>query len=78
MSFLIGAAGALLFVGIFCTGVVVGWKAHAKYAVQKSDEKATEEELRKIREQDEAFRSLTGYSAEDAYGLVSRTGDDGG
>ena len=70
MQFLIGAAGALLFVGVLVFGVAVGWKAHAKYAVQKTNEKATEEELKKIKEQDEAFRIMNGYSLEDAYGLV--------
>lgn len=76
MQFLIGAAGAILVVGILVFGVAVGWKAHAKYSVQKTNEKATEEELRKIKEQDDAFRRINGYSVEDAYGLTSTEGSE--
>lgn len=77
MQFLIGAVGALAVVGLLCIGVLIGWKGHAKYAVQKTREKATEEELRKIKEQDEAFRHLTGYSVEDAYGYNALPREEG-
>lgn len=76
MQFLIGAAGAILVLGILVFGVAVGWRAHAKYAVQKTNEKATEEELRKIKDQEDAFRFLNGYSVENAYGLVSSEGSE--
>lgn len=78
MQFLIGAAGAFLFIGILVTGVVVGWKAHARYAVQKTTEQATKEELQKIKEHDDAFHAVTGYSVEQAYGLVLNESTDKG
>lgn len=69
MQFVIGAAGAFLFVGVLAAGLIIGWKAHAKYSVQKSNEKVTEDELREMKQKEEAFRAMNGYSVEDAYGM---------
>ena len=62
--------------GLLVIGVAVGWKAHAKYAVQKTREKATDAELKRIKEQDDAFHSLTGYSVEQAYGMLDAKPSD--
>jgi hypothetical protein len=44
--------------------------------VQKTREKATKEELARIKEQDDAFHSLTGYSVEQAYGMLDAKPSD--
>lgn len=75
MSFMIGCLGGLLIVGLFSAGVYAGWRVRGvveeKRTVVEQPEipKADAEELRKLKEGQEAFHQLTNYTAEVAYAV---------
>ena len=86
MAFLYGVLGFTLCLLVFGAGFLVGSRLRTPAAVTKPAEKEPDEaELRRIqREREEleaeqrAFRALTGYSADVAYGLTDfPTGDKG-
>lgn len=75
IEFLCGMLGAVMLLGIFLLGYHVGSKARPETPVVKED--PTDIEMDRIRkerermEQDQAaFRALTNYSADIAYGVV--------
>ena len=74
MAFVIGAVGAVLVMGVFALGVFAGWKAHGRFAHVEPVKSASEQELKELAEQQEAFRQLQNYSAETAYGITGREG----
>lgn len=77
MELLIGLVGALVGVGLFLAGFFVG-KSQAKTWTPVDLTPSSEEEIEKIREERErmiadqqAFRTLMNYGADQAYGLGS-------
>ncbi len=70
MHFAIGFCGALLCLGVFGLGVTVGWNVWR--LTRKASGDASADAL-PAQEQD-AFRRLQNYSAEDAYGLNRQEG----
>lgn len=76
MSFLYGALGTLAVMILFLGGAFAGWKAHDwldKRTQKKTAKELTEDERRKLQEQQEAFHVLQNYSVERAYGMVPET-----
>lgn len=75
MEFLLGFLGAILAVGLFVTGAVLGWRCKERDFArnqQATAEKLTEAEKRRIKEEQEAWTALHNYSVEDAYNLNPR------
>ena len=68
MDVILGALGALLFVAVFGGGVLTGWKAHERFC-RPTAKAPEEEELKRLRAEQEAFRQLTHYNADIAYGV---------
>ena len=67
-----GILGAVLALGLFAGGFVAGWKVNnlcRKKSVAAAAEALTEEEKRKLREEQLAFQQLLNYNADMAYGL---------
>lgn len=65
MYFVIGFCGALACLGMFGLGAVVGWNVRRL----TRDGAASKDTRRSVRDEQDAFRRLQNYSAEDAYGL---------
>ena len=74
MTFLYGFLGGLAVVGLLAIGVVAGWKAHKAFnrPTATSPEK---DELDRLKAQQQAFRELSNYSMETAYGMRDAGGD---
>lgn len=74
MTFLFGFLGGLAVVGLLALGALAGWKAHKAFARPKAGapEKA---ELDALKAQQQAFRELSNYSMETAYGMRDAGGD---
>lgn len=68
MNFLIGFIGAILCIGLFSGGIYTGLKLYPRLHKQEREE-LTEEEHKKLVEQQQAFQQLMNYSVEDAYGI---------
>lgn len=82
-AFILGAVGALTFLAVFAAGAVLGYGLHKKltnvFPKRTGEEKTPEEiedERKRLKAQQDAFRTLQNYSAETAYGLTDepRTG----
>lgn len=79
--FLYGFLGAFVLLSLLTAGVALGWQGHKlllryRTPVASPPEQA---ELQRMQESQRAFRQLTNYSAECAYGLTAETmqgGDD--
>ena len=71
MELCLGAIGAAAAVALFFAGAALGWRARAALPHVSAKEPG-EEELRRLREEQEAFRELQRYSAEVAYGVRER------
>lgn len=72
MGILMGAAGAVLALGCFGAGAVLGWRIAEKLRMPPAAMPLEEREARRLREGQEAFRSLQNYSAEQAYGMLRK------
>lgn len=80
-SFLSGVLGALAVVVLLCTGAILGWKAHAFVWEHRAPEAApqhtpTAEEIRRFKEDQEAFEAMLHYSPEMAYGVTGNALQD--
>lgn len=74
MTFLIGMAGALLCAALTALGFYSGWRLYPRF--HRAEAPAiTQEERRKLLDQQEAFKALMNYSVEDAYGMNSTAED---
>ncbi|MBQ6205526.1 MAG: hypothetical protein IJK52_00435 [Oscillospiraceae bacterium] len=67
MYFIIGFCGALTCLGVFGLGVVIGWNVYLR--VHNSADALPAPQGQAVRDEQDAFRRLQNYSAEDAYGL---------
>ena len=70
MHFIIGFCGALACLGVFGLGVVIGWNVYLR--VHNSDALPAPQDAsggQAVCDEQDAFRRLQNYSAEDAYGL---------
>ena len=76
MEILMGAAGAVLALGCFGAGAVLGWRIAEKLRMPPAAMPLEEREARRLREGQEAFRSLQNYSAEQAYGMLRKEEED--
>ena len=72
MEILMGAAGAVLALGCFGAGAVLGWRIAEKLRMPPAAMPLEQREARRLREGQEAFRSLQNYSAEQAYGMLRK------
>jgi len=80
MTFLFGFLGGLAVVGLLALGGLIGWNTHkafTRYTAPKVSPPG-EAELQRLKDTQAAFRQLSNYSAETAYGMTkSVTGGDG-
>ena len=72
MEILMGAAGAVLALGCIGAGAVLGWRIAENLRMPPAAMPLEEREARRLREGQEAFRSLQNYSAEQAYGMLRK------
>ena len=70
MEILMGAAGAVLALSCFGAGAALGWKSAEKLRIPPAVKPLEDREAQRLREGQEAFRSLQNYSAEQAYGML--------
>lgn len=68
MDILLGALGALLTLGLFAAGIALGWALRGRFGRTKAAP-PDEDEMRRLKAEQEAFRQLTHYSAAVAYGV---------
>ena len=71
MPFVIGFLGGLAVVGLLAVGTVLGWKAHTlftRHTVHKAQSPEAQE-LEQMKATQQAFRELSNYSMETAYGM---------
>lgn len=75
MSYLVyGAGGMLAVLALLAAGMLLGWRANdafGKYSAQRAAEEATEEQVRQLAAQQQAFESMLSYNQDTAYGLQS-------
>ena len=79
MTFLYGFLGGLAVIGLLAVGTLIGWKSHkafTRYTAPKV-EPVEEAELKRLKEGQVAFRQLSNYSMETAYGMTGDAGGDG-
>jgi len=71
MPFVIGFLGGLAVVGLLAAGAVLGWRAHTLFARHTAPKVQSPEdtELEKLKATQQAFRELSNYSMETAYGM---------
>ena len=72
ISFIYGILGAVAVLGLFAAGAVVGWRLRGKTAEfqhHEAETKYTEQQLKSMRQMDEALNKMMEYSAETAYGM---------
>lgn len=71
MPFVIGFLGGLAVVGLLTVGVALGWKAHTLFARHTAPKVQSPEarELEQMKATQQAFRELSNYSMETAYGM---------
>ena len=73
MSYLVyGAGGMLAVLLLLAAGAFLGWRANdafGKYSARRAAAEATEEQLRQLAAQQQAFESMLGYNQDTAYGL---------
>lgn len=71
MPFVIGFLGGLAVVALMATGAALGWKAHALFARHTAPKAQSPEaeDLEKMKATQQAFRELSNYSMETAYGM---------
>lgn len=79
MDFMIGLSGVLVGLAILAIGLTLGWKASEVYSkkpvASDSIEELTEDEKKRVDEQQEALNFLQSYNINDVYG--SRMEADG-
>lgn len=71
MSFLYGVLGTVAVLILFFGGGFAGWKLREsvyKRMTLRTARELTESEMRRLREQQEAFQQLQNYNADRAYG----------
>lgn len=83
MSYLVyGAGGMLAVLMLLAAGAFLGWRASdafGKYSARRAAEEATEEQLRQLAAQQQAFESMLSYNQNTAYGLdTGLSGAEGG
>lgn len=71
MDLLYGALGALFVLALLLAGALLGWFLRGA-AYRRTAEKPKAEELRRLAEEQAAFRQLQNYNAETAYGTSAR------
>jgi hypothetical protein len=83
IEILLGFAGALALVILLFCGGLLGWFAHKTFIEHTTPaaEPLTEKERKKMVEEQQAFRQMQSYSAEQAYGMnnddyIQRSGGD--
>ena len=80
MTFLHGFLGGLAVVGLLAVGGLIGWKVRGLFTRYTTHKAAPpeKEELERLKATQAAFRQLSNYSMETAYGMSeSPTGGDG-
>lgn len=82
IEILLGFVGALVLIGLLAAGGLLGWFAHKTFMEHTTPaaEPLTEKERKKMVEEQQAFRQMQSYSAEQAYGMnnedyIQRGGD---
>ena len=80
MSFMLGILGAFVFMAAFAGGFAAGVYAEKRIAGLRKPTpvEAEDTEQTKVRQEQEAFTAMQGYTADMAYGLDSRFPGDKG
>jgi hypothetical protein len=71
MTFIYGFLGAVLALGVFATGAICGWRLNEKMREKKAviaEQQVGEEERRRLKAEQDAFRQLINYNTSVAYG----------
>lgn len=71
MTFIYGFLGAILALGVFATGAICGWRLNEKMREKKAviaEQQVGEEERRRLKAEQDAFRQLINYNTSVAYG----------
>lgn len=71
MTFFYGFLGAVLALGVFATGAICGWRLNEKMHEKKAviaEQQVGEEERRRLKAEQDAFRQLINYNTSVAYG----------
>ena len=71
MTFFYGFLGAILALGVFATGAICGWRLKEKMREKKAviaEQQVGEEERRRLKAEQDAFRQLINYNTSVAYG----------
>lgn len=72
MEILWGIFGALLTIGLVVGGFVAGWKMNdlcREKSAAAVQEELTEQDKKRLREDNEAFQQLLNYNSDVAYGI---------
>ena len=71
MTFIYGFLGAVLALGVFAAGAICGWRLNEKMREKKAviaEQQVGEEERRRLKAEQDAFRQLINYNTSVAYG----------
>ena len=71
MTFFYGFLGAILALGVFATGAICGWRLNETMREKKAviaEQQVGEEERRRLKAEQDAFRQLINYNTSVAYG----------
>ena len=71
-SFILGAVGTIVALGLVVGGVFIGWVAHKKFTEKTKvavESQYTEEQVKKMKEDKVAFETMLQYDAATAYNL---------
>ena len=71
MTFFYGFLGAILALGVFATGAICGWRLNEKMREKKAviaEQQVGEEERRRLKAEQDAFRQLINYNTSVANG----------
>lgn len=70
MTIVYGFLGAVLALGVFAAGAICGWRLNEKLREKRAviaEQELGEAERERLRKEQEAFRSMLNYNAEQAY-----------
>ncbi len=71
MTFIYGFLGAILALAVFAAGAICGWRLNEKMREKKAviaEQQVGEEERRRLKAEQDAFRQLINYNTSVAYG----------
>jgi len=73
MTMVYGFLGAVIALGVFAAGVFCGWRLSEKLREKRAviaEQQIGEQERERLRKEQEAFRTMLNYNADQAYGTA--------